>query len=534
MKAINPFFLTDAYKISHIRQYPPGTEVVYSNITARKSRIDGVDDIVVFGIQYLLAEYLVSAFNKGFFEREWDSIEAELAEFFDDYFGPGAVDLEPYRQLHDLGYLPLEIKSLEEGEVCPTGVPFMTIKNTRPEFFWLTNFIETLTQTVLWNPITCATIANRYRNLLDDFAEETSDFPDFVAFQGHNFSMRGMSSVETGAVTDMAHLTSFNGSDTLTGNVLAREYYSPILEYISGSVCATEHAVMCAGGKDDERETFRRLIQDVYPSGVVSIVSDTWNLWDVLTKIAPSLRSEIEARDGKVVFRPDSGDPVKIVCGYKVKHAESLPSSRSQWEAWYEDGYDAICTEDGNYFDERGRSLSVEEVKGCVHLLYEHFGGEVNSKGYIELNPRVGLIYGDSITFERAHQICSKLRDSGFASTNIVFGIGSYTYQYNTRDTFSIACKATWVRMKGDDENGRAIFKAPVTDDGTKNSASGLLSVYMKDDGALGVGQNVTPQAEASFNLLSTVFLDGNITRKTNLGEVREKLRRRRNERSNG
>ena len=522
---MNPFLLTDAYKISHPQQYPKRTQRVYSNITARKSRMKGVNSIVVFGTRWFLQKYLVEHFDAYFFSRDKREVIAELQEFFDSYFGPGKVDTAIYADLHDVGFLPLHIKALPEGSDCPIGVPFMTIENNDPRFYWLTNFIETLSQTVLWNCITSATIAKQYRILLDDYAEQTSDIPEFVQFQGHNFSMRGMSSVESGITSDLGHLLSFVGSDTLPGNKIARDYYNAT-GLVSCSVPATEHAVMCAGGKGDERETYRRLIQDVYPTGIVSIVSDTWDLWEVLTKIAPSLRDEIEARDGTVVFRPDSGDPIRIVCGHFVQET-NLPSGHvvgmtdeKYLRTFFDSGYTAVRTIDDVVFDANRKVLSENEVKGCIRLLDEHFGSTVNSKGYKQLNPKVGLIYGDSITLDRARQICEGLAENGYASTNIVFGIGSYTYQYNTRDTFSIACKATWVEINGEE---KAIFKDPVTDDGTKKSACGLLCVKQGENGYY-VTDQVSREEEIN-GCLDVVFHNGKLFNQRDFQQIRDATR---------
>lgn len=527
--------LTDAYKISHPEQYPDGTEYVYSNITPRSSRITGVNEVVVFGLQYFIKGYLINDFKENFFGRQWSEVETELTRFFGLYFGPEKVDLQIYKDLHELGYLPLRIKALPEGTRCPVGVPFATIVNTDPRFGWLTNAIETLSQNTVWNPLTSATIAARYRDLLDEYAAETSDNPEFVDFQGHNFSMRGMSSLESAVTTDAGHLLSFRGSDTLPGFLFMEDYYGadPATDLISCSVPATEHAIVCAAGKGDERETFRRLIQDVYPSGIVSLVSDTWNLWKVLTEIAPSLRDEIEARDGKVVFRPDSGDPVKIVCGYFVKRIDeteeafikklSSPSYQLQmFNTYHEHGerHDAVLTSDGYYLDENGRRLSLAEVEGCIKLLDSYFGSTVNGKGYRELNPKVGLIYGDSITFDRCERICKQLKAKGYASTNVVFGIGSFTYQYNTRDTFSIACKATWAQVKG---VGRDIFKDPITDDGTKKSACGRLLVERDETGTLVLRDQVSADEEKGGEL-QTVFEDGALLIDHDLSGIRWRL----------
>lgn len=255
---INPFLLTDAYKISHPEQYPPGTEYVYSNVTPRSSRLEGVNSIVVFGLQYFIKEYLIDQFNDNFFNRDKQEVLDELQSFFDEYFGRDSVDVTKYGDLHDLGYLPLRIKALPEGTRCPIGVAFCTIENTDPKFYWLTNFIETLSQTIIWNPITSATIAADYKRILTKYNTETVGNTDFVPFQAHNFSMRGMSSLESGLTTDAGHLLSFVGSDTIPGNLFVKKYYGagdprkrpPVFPegMISTSVPATEHAVACVGG----------------------------------------------------------------------------------------------------------------------------------------------------------------------------------------------------------------------------------------------------------------------------------------------
>jgi nicotinamide phosphoribosyltransferase len=352
--------------------------------------------------------------------------------------------------------------------------------------------------------------------------------------------MRGMSSVETGLVTDAGHLLSFVGSDTLPGNLFVKKYYNadPKKGMISCSVPATEHAVMCAGQKEDERETFRRLIVDVYPDGIVSVVSDTWDLWKVLTEIAPSLRAEIEAREGKVVFRPDSGDPIKIVCGYncidmkedfdtiiEVLNKDSNIKSVKDYDT--QEDYEVVHTVDDRYIRVSDRKeLTLNEVKGCVQILDEQFGSTVNEKGYKELNPKIGLIYGDSITYERCDAICKQLKAKGYATNNVVFGIGSFTYQYNTRDTFSIACKATHVIVNGESFN---IFKDPVTDDGTKKSACGLLRVD-RIEGAHGsalVLRDKVSVEEEDGGLLEVVFENGKLVKEFNFEDIRARVQQK-------
>lgn len=528
----NPTLLADFYKLSHPRQYPPGTEYVYSNTTPRSSRMDDVESVVVFGVQYLIEEYIVKNWQENFFKRPKDEVIGEFKRLCDYTLGSGAVDESIFADLHDLGYLPLHIKALPEGTRCPIQVPFMTIRNTHPKFFWLTNFVETLTQTVLWQAITSATIADQYRQLLTEYAEETSSCPEFVTWQGHDFSMRGISSVESCAISDAAHLLSFTGTDTIPGILFLEKYYGADITQglVGGSVAATEHAVMCAGGMEDEAETYRRLIEDTYQAGIISIVSDTWDYWNTLLTIIPSLKDKILGRNGKVVIRPDSGDPVKIVTGYFPKNIKNTAADylaiagdgsgfhRKIWQSAEEEGFDCVKTCDGRYFDIYGEELAEHEVKGSIALLYETFGGTINSKGFKELDPHIGLIYGDSITLSRCEQICERLSRKLFASTNVVFGIGSYTYQYVTRDTFGIACKATHVVING---QPKAIFKDPKTGGG-KKSAKGLLSVQMID-GQITLMQECTEDQEKE-GMLDTVFLDGEQYNKQSLDQIRNLL----------
>ncbi len=522
---LNPILQTDAYKISHPKQYPEGTEFVYSNVTARKSMIKDVDSVTVFGIQYFIKKYLIEAFDKGFFGRPKAEVLSELQVFFDGYFGPDAVDIAIYEELWDLGYLPLHIKALPEGTQCPIGVPFMTIENTHSQFYWLTNFIETVSQSVLWNMICSATIGHRMRRVLDNYADETCNDRSFVPFQGHNFSMRGMSSPESAATTDLGHLLSFVGSDTLTGNVMARMYYGAE-GLVSCSVPATEHAVMCAGGKESELETFERLITKVYPGGIVSIVSDTWDLWKVCVQLLHLLKDKIIARDGKVVIRPDSGIPEHIIggytCGRTDKDSTQMRARARSINGQMQADYEVYLCSDGQYVRMLdGNIIGEAEVKGVVNLLGEVFGFTVNSKGFKELNPKIGVIYGDGITYDVANRMLNRLAENGWASNNVVLGIGSFTYQYNTRDTFGLACKATWVQVKGE---GTPCFKDPITDNGTKKSAKGLLAVQAAGDGRLTVAMDVTRQVEVNHNLLETVFLNGKLEREETFAGIRDRL----------
>lgn len=437
----NPLHLTDFYKVGHKFQYPEGTEVVFSNLTPRSSRIGAVNEVVFFGLDYYIKEYLRNVWNTNFFYRNKSEV---VKEYADRTAGAGLpVDVSHIEALHDLGYLPIEIWALPEGTRVPLRTPAMVMWNTHPDFYWVTNYLETSLSATLWGPCTSATIADRYKTLLLAMAEVTGGSPEFVDFQGHDFSMRGMFGLEAAVLSGAAHLLSFKGTDTIAAIDFLNRYYRGSSEFVGGSVPATEHSVMCVDMADGEFETFKRLITETYPNGIVSIVSDTWDYWKVLTEYLPALKDEILARDGTVTIRPDSGDPVHIICG----DPDATPGS--------------------------------PEWKGSFRILEEIFGSTTNEKGYRQLNSHINLIYGDSITFERCVDICSGLREQGFVPS-MVFGIGSYTYQYNTRDTFGFAVKATYAEVNGEARN---IFKDPATDNGLKTSAVGLLAVYKEEEG---------------------------------------------------
>lgn len=483
---MNPLLLTDGYKVDHRRQYPENTTLVYSNWTPRKSRLENVNHVVLFGLQYFIKKYIIEDFNQNFFKQPKEEILKKYARRINNYLGENLVGIQHIADLHDLGYIPMVFKSLPEGAEVPLRVPMFTMYNTKSEFFWLTNYFETLLSAVVWLPCNSATIAKQYRAILDQYAAETSSVPEFVDWQGHDFSMRGMGGIEAAVTSAAGHLLSFTGTDTIPAIDFLEEYYNADSdkELIGGSVAATEHSVMCMGTNTGELETFKRLILEVYPKGIVSIVSDTWDLWKVLTEYLPVLKDDIISRPGKVVIRPDSGDPVDIICGN--------PNGKNE-----------------------------NEKKGVIELLWDVFGGKTNDKGFKELVPQIGAIYGDSITTERATQICERLKAKGFASTNVVFGIGSFTYQYNTRDTFGFAMKATYGEVGGE---GREIFKDPITDDGTKKSAKGLLQIFKNAESEYELKDQCTWEEEAQGEL-KEVFRDGKLLIDYSLAEIRERLK---------
>lgn len=480
----------DFYKSGHRTQYPEGTELVYSNLTARSARYSPIpyemglaDGTIFFGLQYA-----INRIDRGFeqfFGASESVVVSEYQRRMDSALGPGVVAVDHIRDLHKLGHLPIAINALPEGTLCPIGVPMLTIRNTHKDFFWITNYLESVLSAFLWKPITSATIAFNYRRFLDRLARETGGPAAFVPWQGHDFSFRGMSGLEDAALSGAGHLLSFTGTDTVPAIDFLEEYYDG-RQYngiIGGSVPASEHSVMSMGSKEAEIDTFRRFITKLYPKGIVSIVSDTWDFWKVISIYTQTLKSDILARDGKVVFRPDSGDPVKIICGDPA----SEPLTPQSW--------------------------------GAVQTLWNVFGGKVNEKGFKELDPHVGLIYGDSITPERCVAICNGLKQLGFASTNIVFGIGSYTYQHVTRDTFGMAVKSTYGVVNG---QPRAIFKDPATDtDSIKKSKIGLLRVTRENGKLVCYDKQTEIQPDDELKL---VYEDGHLYEYNSLNNIRARI----------
>jgi nicotinamide phosphoribosyltransferase len=500
MFKVNPLLCTDGYKTSHHQMYPEGTKLVFSNFTPRSTKYmpKQAQDIVVFGIQYTV-KYIHDLFRENFFSRDKKEVCSELQTHLNSYLGSD-YNISHFEALHDLGSLPVEVRALEEGSIIESKIPILTIHNTLPEFYWLTNFLETLISTTLWKPMHSASMSYAYNKIVKKYALETDkDNLGFTDFQCHDFSMRGMQSLESAIGSALGFLVCSKGTDTLPV-LQASEYYYGTSD-VAFSVPASEHAVMTAYGKEDEIDSFSRIL-DLFPTGIVSMVSDQFDLWKVLTEYLPQLKDKIMAREGKAVFRPDSGDPADILCGLNSR-------------------------KDKTYSSEEVRSHAY---KGVIELLWETFGGTVNEQGYKVLDAHVGAIYGDSITLERAEEICERLKEKGFASTNVVFGVGSYSMGFATRDSQGSAVKATYIEKKvkvsgrnlgGTYETvGVEIFKDPITDDGTKKSAKGLLAVFngkLKD-------RCTWQEVKSEENELRLLYQNGVFLRTTTLTEIRNKV----------
>lgn len=609
---INSLYYTDAYKTGHMKMLAPGTTKLYGTWIPRslKHAPKGIDKIVSFG-QQLVWKWIHDEFEENFFYTEKrKNLENPNSSTFQNALNMGELlelknkalsfskDMllylgmdfngEHFEKLWDLGYLPIKVKALPEGIETNPNIPHMTFVNTVDGFAWLTLYLETIVSSLAWKPSTSATIARLYRKQAEEWVKKTD--PDnllLVDYMCHDFSARGLNPHDM-VSSGLGHATSFRGSDTLSVIPAARYFYNePENEVCINSVNASEHSVSTT-------KIFtvgeQQMISDwlkIFPKGILSIVADTFDLWKLITEYLPNIKEEILARDGKLVIRPDSGDPVDIICGTATKgwsdiskhfpEGEILPEYF--WDYLEEDSQEDVAHGEsgpsqytgkyiinGKYYEATVSNLSynrydkqyyyldmwekpeisfkeiipTSEMKGVVELLWDIFGGTMNEQGYKVLDPHIGAIYGDSITLERQLEIYKRLESKGFAATNIVLGVGSFTYQYNTRDTLGFAAKGAWFEVK---DTGKCncghtiecdcikeynIYKDPITDDGAKKSLKGLLRVdYVNDYGQknpeIKVFTEQTPLQE-STGLLQVIYEDGKFYNQTSLTEIRKKL----------
>lgn len=528
MNNLLPPTLLDGYKIDHRRQYPQNSTLVFSNFTSRGTRVEGLDKVVFFGLQYFIKRYLIEDWNTNFFAQPVEKVVKSYNRRLLNYVGPNQIGDQHIRDLHALGYLPLEIWALPEGSNVNLRVPMFVVWNTNPKFYWLTNAIETILSTTIWMPCTSATTALMYRKLLSKWVDQTNpEMKSFVDWMAHDFSFRGHASCESAMTSGAGHLLSFTGTDTVPAIDFLEQYYNADSdnELVGGSVAASEHSVACMGstyvnGIPDDYAYFDRMITEVYPNGIVSLVSDTFDLFNVVDPkngILVRLKDKIMARDGKVVIRPDSGDPVKIVTGY-------LPHE------YYKKIDESEIPSKTTYYTDDHKELTELEVKGLIQCLWEIFGGTVSSTGYKQLDSHIGSIYGDAITLERTEQIGKRLADKGFAMTNIVLGVGSFTYNgavtsngIVTRDLHQFAVKSTYGEvLENGVVKGIEIFKDPKTDSGMKKSAKGLTAVFQ--DGDNFILKDQATWEEVKNCAFIQVFENGKETHQHSLANIRERV----------
>lgn len=581
---INPLLMTDFYKVVHKQSYVENLEYLTSYWTPRKSRVVGVNEVVAFGFQGIFQEILVENFKVNFFDRKLEDLLQEYERTITFTMGNQNGLLEHGKQsikeLHNLGYLPIKISAVDEGTLVPIGVPMFSITNTVKGFGWIVNYLETYISSNIWLPITSATTAFKYKKIATKYFNETSNNTHLIPYALGDFSMRGMTSFDTAIHSSAGHLTSFVPTATIPSILWMEKYYNENIEkYAIGKGSASmEHSVMSSYGKENEYASYEHLITEVFPEGNLSIVSDTYDYFNVITNYLPKLKEQILSRNGTILIRGDSGDPVDIICG-ELNYNEApehirnlditkLPIYESVTNFTYNANkrqkeldtlYDLdVPKEVINEYKEKNPvhthfivKNSVYEVtwmldnieykeyplnvlkntpenKGTVELLWEIFGGHINQKGYKVLDSHIKAIYGDSITPERAEEIYARLKAKGFSVENVVLGIGSYTYQYVTRDTYGFALKATHAII---DEKEQFIYKDPKTDKSAgnnfKKSHKGLVAVIKDDSGKLIYVDELSVKEKELMkdkDLLTPLFENGQLVKHTTLQEIRSKL----------
>ncbi len=485
-------YYTDGYKVGHKRMLAPNTSFLAGSWIPRsiKHAPKGVEKITSFGEQ-LTMRWLNDEFEENFFNAPFGTA-SKFAKDMSLYLMQ-EYDGKHFEELWELGYLPIRVKALPEGIETLPNIPHMTFINTVKGYAWLTLYLETIISSLAWKPSTSATIARQYkRNAVKWVTKTDSTNLWLTDFMCHDFSARGLSPWDM-LSSGLGHATSHKGSDSIIVIPGSRYFYGveedemPIY-----SVNASEHSVSTTKiFTVGEQQMIADWLKE-FPIGILSIVSDTFDLWKLITEYLPANKEAILARNGKLVIRPDSGDPVDIICG----KPEFDKNNHYQWE-----------------------EVKEAEKKGVIELLWDIFGGTINEQGYKVLDSHIGAIYGDSINLDRQEQIYERLAAKGFAST-IVLGVGSYTYQMNTRDTLGFAAKGTWFKA-GDKEYN--IYKDPVTDDGTKKSLKGLLAVFQDEKGEYYCKTECT-QEEENTGVLQTIFENGKLTNTTTLAEIRELL----------
>lgn len=453
MKTKEIALLTDSYKQAHWPQYPEGTEYVFSYFESRsKSK-----NIVYFGSQAIIKEYLVGQVVTA---EGIDKAEAIISA----HMGPNIFNREGWEYIlneHD-GRLPVEIRTVAEGTVVPSGNVLMTVENTDPKCYWLTNFLETLlVQT--WYPTTVATRSREIMQLIAKYAEKNGTVDDGLKFKLHDFGFRGVSSVESAAIGGMAHLVNFMGTDTIPALIAAQEYYDA--EMAGFSIPASEHSTITSWGRDGEIDAFRNMLNQ-YPTGLVACVSDSYDIYAACSeKWGTELKDQIMNRDGTLVVRPDSGEPALI-------------------------------------------------VRQILEILGEKFGYTVNEKGYKVLPPQIRIIQGDGMSKHSIESVLFHMDLDEWSVDNIAFGMGGGLLQDLNRDDYKFAFKCSSVVVNGEE---RDVYKEPITA-AWKTSKKGRLMLCRE-----GNEYATRPQTAWDVDELQTVFRNGEMVTTSTFDEVRER-----------
>ena len=461
----NFIILSDSYKVGHWMMLPEGTQKVYSYFESRKGA--KYPFTVSFGLQMYLKKYFA-----GVVIVPKDIDEAEM--FFNGHFGMNIFNRKMWEYIVNEcgGKLPILIKTAPEGLAVPIGNVLITVENlggelTAPLVAGLTNYIETIL-THFWMPSNVATISRDLKNFLRKAFDKSADTYDLLPFMLHDFGFRGAGSIESAAMGGAGHLVNFLGTDTMIAIKYAMDYYGAgVCGY---SVPASEHSVMTALGEEGELNMFKDIIAK-FPKGILSMVSDSYNITRVIKEYLPYLKDSIVAREGKFVVRPDS-----------PRHKGDTAAAQVVW----------IATE-----------------------LWNLFGGTINKKGFKVLDPHIGGIYGDGLKPDEIKECIIALMEAGFSAETFVYGMGGGLLQKHNRDTQRSAFKCSAQLRNGKWED---VYKKPL--DITKASKRGRLKLVW-EGGAHGKTLVTVPESDPREDVLVTVFEAGEIVKDWKWEEVK-------------
>lgn len=465
MNPNNLVLATDSYKLNHWNQYPKGTEAVYSYFESRPGA--QYDETVFFGLQSILKTYLSKPITSSDVEQAYALAKA--------HFGSEALfNMDGWLHiLHDhKGWLPLRIKAVPEGTVVPVSNVLMTVENTCPKCYWLTNAMESIL-THVWYPSTVATVSRGVKKMLASYLDRTADSRDGLPFMLHDFGYRGASSHETAALGGAGHLVNFKGTDTLPAMILALNDYDADLASLAFSVPATEHSVMTATGRAGEMDVVHNLLNE-YPTGILSVVADSYDYYGFVEAACTTFKDRIEARDGVFVIRPDS-----------VTLQHPCPSDLVAW---------------------------------TLNRLWDGYGGTLTSKSFKVLNPKVRVLWGDGIDPHGIEKICARAVAEGFSVENLVFGMGGGLLQKVNRDTQRFAFKSSAQKRR---DGWHDVYKEPL--DSSKASKRGRLALVVSPtDGVLrtlneGMLRDDTP------DVLQVVYENGKILTDQTFEDIRQR-----------
>ena len=445
----NICLLTDSYKITHHYFYPKGTKKIYSYLESRVGA--EFNKTIFYGLQYIIKKYL-----KGKVVSQEKIDEAD--NLMQTHLGEGIFNREGWQYILDEfdGMLPIEIKAVPEGTPVDVGNVLMTVENTDDKCYWLVNYLESLLLQV-WYPSTIATLSAEVRKLANFYLDVTGSDKSNLDFMLHDFGYRGATSTESSMLCGSAHLLSFSGTDTIPALTIPENYYNDS-EVYGFSVQATEHSIMTSLGQDGEIQQALNVIENA-KNGILSMVIDSYDYRNFLrqastegSELNDAILKFLSVDGNKVVFRPDSGEPV---------------------------------------------STTID----CLNILESGFGSYDTENGYKVFDANIGLLWGDGLNYHKIRDILFAMKSNGWAAENIIFGMGGGLHSSVNRDTQRNAFKCSAQLRDG---QWFDIFKNPL--DSSKKSKTGRFKL-IEDDGSF---KTISIDDEGD-DILRTVFKDGKL-----------------------